>query len=141
MKKYAEKPGRIDRTGETARNQLIRREMRFVLQQDVRRFTGQLQARLLDEGCNLNPALARVMFYERFELRIAADFSSGERRRFGGNQLETRTEFSHPRYIKSVKYAIGHLSDAEVKITAAVLDIIEALKLEYTELKNIRGTT
>ncbi|MGD8443562.1 MAG: hypothetical protein PVI94_08685, partial [Desulfobacterales bacterium] len=64
-------PGR--RTGEAARKQLIRREMRFVLHQDVRRFTQLLLARLFDEGCNLNPVLARIRFYEDFVHRLAAD--------------------------------------------------------------------
>ena len=72
-------PGQGSRAGEDARNQLIQREMRFVLQQDVRRFTKQLLAHLLDEGCNLHQDLARIMFYEHFERRLASSLSEDTR--------------------------------------------------------------
>ena len=82
MQRFVRNIGPGCRTAEAVRKQLIRREMRFVLQQDVRRFTRQLLARLLDEGCNLNPALARLRFYEGFVRRLAADLPADGRSRF-----------------------------------------------------------
>lgn len=131
MKKSSEKQVLIGPRGEAARQQLIRREMRFVLQQDVRRFSGQLQARLLDEGCNLHPVLARAMFYVCFERRIAADLPATLRSRLNENHPETQSDLNHPLFHRAVKYCRRHLPDAETEITAAVLDTIEALKLEW----------
>jgi hypothetical protein len=41
MQRFPKNQGSKSRAGEAARKQLIRREMRFVLHQDVRRFTQQ----------------------------------------------------------------------------------------------------
>ena len=133
MIKSPGKSGQIKRSGQTTRKELIRREMRFVLQKDIQRFTGQLQARLLDEGCNLHPILARVSFYEHFENRIASDLPVDLRNRFREDQSKKASDFSHPRYQKAVKYTLGHLSDAEAKIAAAVLDVLEMLKFKWRQ--------
>lgn len=127
-------PGQSSRAGEAARNQLIQREMRFVLQQDVRRFTKQLLAHLLDEGCNHHPDLARIMFYERFEDQLASSLSEDTRPRFCEKTSDSDTDWRHPRFHKSVKYFLTHLSDAETQITATVLDVIEALTLEWQRI-------
>ena len=121
------------RPGEAARKQLIRREMRFVLHQDVRRFTRQLLARLFDEGCNLNPALARMKFYEGFVRRLAADLPADTRDRFYKKSPDVVVDDTHRRYHAAVKYFLAHLSDAETQITAAVLDSIETLKLDWQQ--------
>jgi hypothetical protein len=127
------KRDQISPAGQATRKELIRHEMRFVLQRDIRRFTRQLQARLLDEGCNLHPILARATFYEHFERRIASDLPVELRGRFGEDQLQTTSAFTHPRYEKAVKYAMGHLQDAEAKIAAAVLDVIEMLIFKWRQ--------
>jgi len=127
-------PGQGSRTGEAARNQLIKREMRFVLQQDVRRFTKQLLAHLLDEGCNLHQDLARIMFYERFERRLSPNISADTRTRFFENPADPAINCSHPRFYESVKYFFTHLADAETQITATVLDVTEALKREWQRI-------
>ena len=134
MNRSKKNPGQGRLAGENARNQLIQREMRFVLQQDVRRFTQQLLAHLLDEGCNLHQDLARIMFYERFEQRLASGLSEDTRPRFHEKTPDSDTDWSHPRFYKSVKYFRNHLSDAETQITATVLDVIEALKLEWLRI-------
>ena len=54
-------------------------------------------------------------------------------RPFGENQSPTTSEFTHTRYQKAVKYALSHLSDAEAKITAAILDVLEVLKLKWRQ--------
>ena len=127
------KSGQINRAGQSTRKELIKREMRFVLQQDIRRFTRQLQSRLLDEGCNLHPILARSIFYEHFEGRIANDLPGALRTRFAEDQAPAPSEFTHPRHQKAVKYILGHLSEAEAKIAAAVLDVLEVLKLKWQQ--------
>ena len=133
MRKSSGKRDQISPAGSATRKELIRREMRFVLQKNIRRFTKQLQARLLDEGCNMHPILARVIFYEHFERRIASDLPEESRSRFAEDQSQTTSEFSHPRHEKAVKYAVGHLQEAEAKITAAVLDVIEMLKFQWRQ--------
>lgn len=134
MKQYPGKSWRVNRIGEAARGQLIRREMRFVLLLDVRRFTRQLVARLLDEGCNLHPQLARIMFYKRFEHRLAAGLPQDIQARFCGKTMAAAAEFTHPRYHAALNYFLTDLSATETQIAAAVLDVIEALKLEWQQM-------
>ena len=133
MQKSPRNQGLASRAGEVARGQLIRREIRFVLQQDVRRFTQQLLARLLDEGCNLNPALARMMFCERLVSRLASGQSGDTPSRFSRTTPDVVGDDIHRRYFTAVKYFLAHLSDAEAQITATVLDVIEALKLDWQQ--------
>ena len=121
------------RVGEAARKQLIRREMRFVLHQDVRRFTQQLLARLFDEGCNLNPALARIKFYEGFVRRLAADLPADIRGRFCEKTPDVVVDDTHRRYHAAVRCFLAHFSDSETQMTATVLDVIEALKLDWQQ--------
>lgn len=134
MKKLSKKPWRGDRSAEAARKQLTQREMRFVLLLDVRRFTRQLMARLLDEGCNLHPDLARIMFYERIERRLASGLPADSHARFCAKTMAAAAEFTHARYQAAVKYFHTHRSVTETQITAAVLDVIEALKLEWQQM-------
>ena len=134
MKRSLKNPGQGSRVGDETRKQLIRREMRFVLQQDVRRFTEQLLARLLDEGCNLHPDLARKMFYERFWHLLASVRPADTRTRFFEDAPDSAPECTHPRYHAAVKYVLTHLSDAETQIVAAVLDVIETLKLDWQRI-------
>jgi hypothetical protein len=133
MTTFSGKFGRMNAAGHSARKELIKREMRFVLHQDVRRFTRQLQARLLDEGCNLHPVLARVSFYEQFERRMAAELPVEHQSRFTRDQSQISAEFNHPRHIKAVQYAMSHLRDAEAKVAAAVLDVIDLLKSKWQQ--------
>jgi hypothetical protein len=134
MKKLYGNPGQGSRVGEETRKQLIRREMRFVLQQDVRRFTEQLLARLRDEGCNLHPNLARKMFYERFEHLLASGRPADTRTRLFEDTPDSAPDWTHPRYHAAVKYFLTHLSDAEAQIVDAVLDVIETLKLDWQRI-------
>jgi hypothetical protein len=133
MQRFPKNQGSKNRAAEAARKQLIRREMRFVLHQDVRRFTQQLLARLLDEGCNLNPALARMMFYEGFVRRLAIDPPADTRSRFCEKTPDAVVDDTHRRFHAAVKYFLAHLSDAETQITATVLDVIETLKLDWQQ--------
>ena len=133
MQRFPKNQGSKNRAAEAARKQLIRREMRFVLHQDGRRFTQQLLARLLDEGCNLNPALARIKFYEGFVRRLAADLPADTRSRFCEKTPDVVVDDTHRRYHAAVKYFLAHLSDAETQITATILNVIEALKLDWQQ--------
>ena len=133
MQRFPKNQGSKGRAGVAARKQLIRREMRFVLHQDVRRFTQQLLARLFDEGCNLNPALARIKFYEGFVRRLAADLPADTRGRFCEKTPDVVGGDAHRRYHAAVKYFLAHSSDAETQITATVLNVIEALKLDWQQ--------
>ena len=108
--------------------------MRFVLLLDVRRFTRQLVARLLDEGCNLHPELARIMFYKRFEHRLAAGLPQDIQARFCEKTMAASAEFTHPRFQAALNYFLTDLSVTETQITAAVLDVIEALILEWQQM-------
>ena len=133
MKQFQRKNGQNRYAGKAARQQLIKREMRFVLQQDEKRFTRQLLARLLDEGCNLNPNVARTMFYEHFEVRLMSAMPPGLRVHLTETLSQAASGFSQPRFNKTVKFFISHLSQADKKITAAVLDVIDTLKHEWQQ--------
>ena len=134
MKRSLKNPKQGSRVGEESRKQLIRREMRFVLQPDVRRFSEQLLARLLDEGCNLHPDLARNMFYERFEHLLASGRPADTRTLFFEDTPDSAPDCTHPRYHAAVKYFLTHLSDAEPQIVATVLDVLEKLKLDWQRI-------
>ena len=134
MKRSLENPGQDSRVAEATRKQLIKREMRFVLQRDVHQFTKLLLARLLDEGCNLHQDVARMMFYERFERRLSAGRPEDTRYRFCEKTPDSDTNCNHLRYHAAVKYSLAHLSDAETQITATVLDVIETLKLDWQRI-------
>jgi hypothetical protein len=136
MQRFPKNQGSKNRAAEAARKQLIRREMRFVLHQDVRRFTQQLLARLLDEGCNLNPALARIRFYEDFVCRLSADLPADARGRFREKTPDAIVDDPHRRYHAAVRYFLDHLSDAETRITATALNVIEALKMDWQQTAN-----
>jgi hypothetical protein len=133
MQGFPKNQGRASRVSEAVRKQLISREMRFVLHQDVCRFTQQLLARLFDEGCNLNPALARIRFYEGFARRLAADLPADARGRFCEKTPDVIVNDPHRRYHAAVRYFLAHLSDAEIQITATVLNVIEALKMDWQQ--------
>ncbi len=133
MQGFPKNQGRGSRASEAVRKQLISREMRFVLHQDVRRFTQQLLARLFDEGCNLNPALARMRFYKDFVRRLSADLPADVRSRFYEKTPDAIVDASHRRYHAAVRYFLAHLSDAETQITATVLNVIEALKMDWQQ--------
>jgi hypothetical protein len=133
MQGFPKNQGRGGRASEAVRKQLIRREMRFVLHQDVRRFTQQLLARLFDEGCNLNPALARIRFYEDFVCWLAADLPADARGRFYEKTTDDIVDAPHRRYHAAVRYLLAHLPDAETQITATVLNVIEALKMDWQQ--------
>jgi len=122
------------RPAEATRKQLIKREMRFVLQQDVRRFTKQLLSHLLDEGCNLHPDLARIMFYEGFQLRLSTGRTIELRARFCGLIPDLDAGCTHPQYYAAVKCFLARRSDAATHIAAAVLDTIETLKQEWQRI-------
>jgi hypothetical protein len=74
------------------------------------------------------------MFYERFEDRLASSLSEDTRPRFCEKTSDSDTGWSHPRYHAAVKYFFTHLTDAEAQITVTVLDVIEALKLEWQRI-------
>ena len=133
MQGFPKNQGRRSRASEAVRKQLISREMRFVLHRNVRRFTQQLLARLFDEGCNLNPALARIRFYEDFIRRLSADLPADARGRFCEKTPETIVDAPHRRYHAAVRYFLDHLSDAETQITATALNVIEALKMDWQQ--------
>ena len=61
MQRSPRNRGPGSRAGEAARKQLIRREMRFVLHQDVRRFTQQLLARLLERWVGLRHVVSSAV--------------------------------------------------------------------------------
>jgi hypothetical protein len=131
MQRFLRNIGPGSRAAEASRKQLIGREMRFVLQQDVRRFTQQILARLLAEGCNLNPALAKIRFYEGFVRRLAADLPADSRSRFLEKTPSAVGKDTHRRFHAAVKHFLAQAPDAETLMAATVLDVIEALKLDW----------
>lgn len=134
MRRSSRKPVTGACKSEAARRMLIRREMRFVLQQDDGRFAKQLLARLLDEGCNLHPYLARKMFYAKFEHWLGNILPAERQTRFYEKVSGANPDLNHSRFHLAVKYSIKHLSEVETRLTAAVLDIIATLKEEWRQM-------
>ena len=74
------------------------------------------------------------MFHERFGRRLTSNISADTRSRFFEKPADSDTNHTHPRFHESVKYFFAHLADVETQITATVLDVIEALKLEWQRI-------
>ena len=135
MKRFSRKYDRGgSRKGEAARRQLIVGEMRFVLHQNEGQFAKLLLARLLDEGCNLHPHLARKMFYKLFEHWLRNILPVNVLPRIYEKVAGSNKDLNHSRYHKAVKYSIKHLSDAETQLTAAVLDIIATITENWRQM-------
>jgi hypothetical protein len=56
------------------------------------------------------------------------------RPRFFEDTPNSAPDCTHPRYHAAVKYFLTHLSDAETRIIATVLDVIETLKLDWQQI-------
>ena len=110
-----------------ARNELIREEMRFLLQRDPRRFSKELLARILDEGCNLPLALARPIFYDRV-LSIASDMlAPGQRARLMERIPSDASEMTHLRFFDAIRFLHVNLPDSEVTLARAAIEAVAAV--------------
>ena len=76
------------------------------------------------------------MFYERFERRLASALPADARVRLGAKTADSDARWTPLRYHAAVNCFITQLPDAETQITAAVLDVVEALKLDWQRTAN-----
>lgn len=111
-----------------ARKALVREEMQFLLQRDERRFSKQLQARMLDEGCNLPLALARPIFCEKLVSSLSAELPPAQRSRLEGRRPSNGSETTHPRFHEAVRFFLAHLPDAESALARASIEATAAVR-------------
>ncbi len=121
----------IQKSETDARRALIREETRFLLQGNDARFSKQLQARLLEEGCNLPLSVARPLFYRHvvFTLRARLDGSSEASfsRRFPGSH----ERLVHPEFHDMIRYLHSRLPDARTKMAKASIDAVSAVMASW----------
>ena len=117
-----------------AREALIREMRVFLLENNDARFSKQLLAFLLEEGCNLPLALAKPLFYRHVVSTLSAALeASGQAavaRRFSGDG----EGLTHPQFHWILDFIHTCLPDADTRMAAAAIDtvgtVLEAWRLE-----------
>lgn len=131
-------------SGKDARDVLIREETRFLLQGNDARFSKQLLARLLEEGCNLPLSVARPLFYRHAVLKLTADLNAAEQSAFARRFPEDHERLSHPRFHGIIRFLHSRLPDAETRMAYAAMDavaaVIETWRLDDAALTNTPET-
>jgi hypothetical protein len=116
------------------RQQLINEMMQFLLQRQEPRFSKQLQAQLLDEGCNYPMVLAKPRFYELMVLGLGAHLNPVAKRKLDKRILPDFSSLSHIQFSDTMNYFVSHLKNCEEQMAMAVINsivrIIDEWKLD-----------
>lgn len=113
------------------RKQLIRDTMQFLLQRNVSRFSKQLMAHLLDEGCNYPIILAKPRFYELMIFGLARQLNRGARKGFDKRISHDLSNLNHVQFSEAMRYFATHLKNAEKKMAMEVINSIEQIMAEW----------
>ena len=106
------------------KQQLINEMMQFLLQRQEPRFSKQLQAQLLDEGCNYPMALAKPRFYELMVLGLGAHLNPVAKRKLDKRILSDFSNLSHIQFSDTMNYFVSHLKNCEKQMAMAVINSI-----------------
>jgi hypothetical protein len=109
------------------RQSLILEETRFLLQGNDSRFSRQLQARLLEEGCNLPSALARPLFCRHLVSSLKAELVGSAQASFDRRFPESHERLIHPHFHDAIRFFHSRLPDANTKMTKASIDAVAAV--------------
>ena len=121
---------RKQRRPDDERQQLIRTEMAFLLERDERWFEKQLQARLLDEGCNFPMILAKPLFYKRMLSELQKIVPEELRPKFQAiipDSLEARSSLTHPVFHNAIRFCASKCHDSAMNMALGVTKTIQAI--------------
>ena len=125
-KSNASKP---DRSAEST--QLINEMMQFLLQRQEPRFSKQLQAQLLDEGCNYPMALAKPRFYQLMALGLAAQLDPAVKKKLDKRISPDFSNLTHLQFSETMNYFLSHLKNYEKQMAMEVIISIEQIIDEW----------
>jgi hypothetical protein len=95
-----------------------------LLQGNNVRFSKQLQARLLEEGCNLPLAVASPLFYRHLVFSLTAELSASAQASFARRFPESGDRLSHPQFHAIMRFLHSKLSDAKTKMARASIEAV-----------------
>ena len=115
---------------------LIRAEMAFLLERDERWFEKQLQARLLDEGCNFPTILAKSHFYECMLSELAGIITAESRPKFQAIITDGSAHgprLTHSVFHNAIRFCASRGHDSArlmaLAVTTAIQTIVENWQL------------
>ena len=111
--------------------QLISEMMQFLLQRQASRFSKQLMAQLLEEGCNYPVVLATPRFYELMVLGLAGRLNAGARKKFDKCVTLHLSKLNHKQFNETIKFFMSHLKNFEKQMALEVIHSIEQIIDEW----------
>lgn len=131
MPKFFPIQGPGGRLADTEREALVREEVRFLLQGRADLFSRELTARLLEEGCNLPPAVALPLFYREAASELAADLGPSDRAAFARRFPGGAEPGSHIDFHRIVRFFHSRLSRPAEAMARASLAALAAAVAEW----------
>ncbi len=113
------------------RKQLISEMMQFLLQRKESRFSKQLMAQLLDEGCNYPIALAKPRFYELMVLGLAEQLNTDAKKGFDQCISHDFSNLNHIQFSETLNYFVSHLKNFEKQMALEIINSIEQIIDEW----------
>jgi hypothetical protein len=113
------------------RKQLINEMMQFLLQRQEQRFSKQLQAQLLDEGCNYPIVLAKPRFYELIISGLGVHLNPAAKKKLDKRILPDVSNLSHIQFSDTMSYFASHLKNCEKRMALEVINSIEHIIGEW----------
>jgi len=113
------------------KQQLINEMMQFLLQRQEPRFSKQLQAQLLDEGCNYPMALAKPRFYELMVLGLGAHLDPVAKKKLDKRILPDFSNLNHIQFSDTMNYFVSHLKNREKRMAMEVINSIAGIIEEW----------
>jgi hypothetical protein len=113
------------------RKQLIRDTMQFLLQRDEKRFSKQLFAQLLDEGCNLPLSLAKSRFYALMFQKLAATSDTVEKDILIKRPPEALLNITHFQFNEAIRRCLSYIKNPEEQMAMQVIDSLAKIKMEW----------
>lgn len=115
-----------------SRQSVIREQMRFLLQQEETRFSRELLAFLLEEGCNLPLELARPLFYRTMVTTLSAKLDPSLRGKLTGGMPPNLSAIRHSQFCSLIQGFCSHVPNPEGPLAAASLDAIAVVCRRWT---------
>ena len=113
------------------KKQLISEMMQFLLQRNESRFSEQLKAQLLDEGCNYPITLAKPRFYELIVLGLAELLPMVAKKKFDKRISPDLSNLNHIQFSETMNYFVSHLKNFEKQMAIEVINSIEQIINEW----------
>ena len=109
------------------RKQLISEMMQILLQRKEPRFSKQLMAQLLEEGCNYPVILAKPRFYELIVGGLTQQLRAEEKKAINKRLPDNLSNLNHYHFNEAMNYFTSHLKDFEKQMALAVINGIEQI--------------